>query len=97
MLTDSFRANLFVDIPLPKVIPDYVYDNMGAIFDEFIFFSEGTDEGKNLGSSVFLETVSNNLNSFLEASSTTKFYFYSAHDTTVAAILAGLRAPVRHV
>jgi hypothetical protein len=70
---------------------------MGALLDEFIYFSEGTDEGKNLGCSVFLETVANDLISFIDETSTTKFYFYSAHDTTVAAILAGLRAPVHYL
>jgi hypothetical protein len=96
-LADSLRANIFDGLGLPSQIPQPVYDWLGALLDLTIYWYEFTDEGRNLASGTFLQTLLGNLESFETGVSPTKFFFYSAHDTTIAAILAGLRAPVKRL
>lgn len=90
-VVDNLICNQFAGNPLPPQATETYMQKAVALFNELFALPYQSDENARLYSSAFFLELSELLQGVENQSEPSKFRLYSAHDTTVAGILAGLQ------
>jgi hypothetical protein len=91
-VVDDLICNQFVGNELPEEVTEGFMQNATEVFNELFALPYQTDQNARLFSSGFFLELAQALQEVSEGKEKNKFRLYSAHDTTVAGILAGLQA-----
>lgn len=89
---NTIQCYVLNNIPLPSSISPELIEKVEYFENlDFKHAWEWNPEVPKLGIGRFLGELVNHFDNFIEKKSTTKFYLFSGHDTTIAPILASLR------
>lgn len=90
---DTMLCNQYEGYPQPFTTDEGLYNELTGI-NNYTLNMPYTNEGMILGCSEFFKRVSQTFNDTISGSTSLKFSFYSAHDTTLTAFLNCLGVPV---
>lgn len=91
-IVDDLICNLSVGNELPEEVTESFMQGAITVFNELFAMPYQTDQNARLFSSGFFLELAEVLQAVSEGTEQNKFRLYSAHDTTIAGILAGLQA-----
>jgi len=91
-VVDDLICNQFVGNELPEEATESFMQGARTVFNQLFALPYQTDQNARLFSSGFFLELAEVLQAVSEGTEKNKFRLYSAHDTTIAGILAGLQA-----
>lgn len=89
-IADAVACDLAAGFGVPAGLTDELYAQISAI-DSYCNSYEFTEEGARLASSEFFKIIIKNFDLAITGMTDLRFSLYSAHDTTLAGFLSGLR------